>query len=176
MVRYTVIWILWQYFKNELKRGIRTGKMQAQALEQVTWVHKCSLTSSVCFQQLGLSFVFFCFGFSEQIVFPFSSPSRTWPSIDVEGESQSHSVDRAPLMACRTDLLSLSSPGQQWQVNTGFILVALLYFRGQLSLLHTSSPSSQGAVTQPSKYQNMLWFETWCRVPSPRRTVVCFQI
>lgn len=131
--------------------------MNTQALEQVTWGHKCSLTSSVCVQQLG-----FCFGSHEWIVVPFSSPTRTWPSTDVEGERQSHGVDRAPLTACRTDLLSVPSPGQQRQVNTGFILVALLYFRRQLSLLHTSSPSSQGVVTQPSKYQNMLWFETWC--------------
>ena len=111
---------------------------------------------------LGFGFVFFCFWCHERIVNSISFPSRTWPSTDVEGESQSHGVDRAPLMADRTDLLSLPSPGQQWQVNTGFILVALLYFRGQLSLLHTSSPSFQGVVTQPSKYQNMLWFETWC--------------
>lgn len=150
--------------------------MKAQALEQVTWGHKCSLTSSVSFQQLGFCFVFFCFGFNEWIVFPFSSPSRTWPSIDVEGESQAHGVDRAPLMACRTDLLNLPSPGQQWRVNTGFYLSSSAVLQ-QAAVLTTHRQSLfSGVVTQPSKYQNMLWSETWCKVPTPRMTVVCFQI
>lgn len=43
-----------------------------------------------------------------------------------------------------------------------FHFIAQLYFHRQLPSLHTISHSSQGVITQPSKYQNMLWFETWC--------------
>lgn len=69
--------------------------MKAQTLEQVTWGHKCSLTSSIYIQHLG-----FCFGFGF-MSYPFL-PSRIWPSLEADGDSQSQSADRAPLMASRT--------------------------------------------------------------------------
>lgn len=71
-------------------------------------------------------------------------------------------AEGAHLRACGTGLPSLAPPGQRRRGNTRLILGAPFQFHGQLSSLHTSSPSFQGIIIQPSKYQNVLWFETWC--------------
>lgn len=110
-------------------------------------------------------FVSFCFWFCECSVFAFSS-SRIG-QVELWRVNPSQRADRAPPLATQqiyrvSGLLGWGWGGQQRQMSTGFILVAPLQSWRQLSLLHTSSPSFQGVITQPSKYQNMLWFETWC--------------
>lgn len=135
--------------------------MEGQTLEQEASGHQCPLTSSVCFQHLGFCFVFFCFWFHGPIVFPFTSPSTAWPRTDALGETPSQSPRELLLwptaQAHRGCHLPPAVTSRHW-----FYFSSSAAVPWQLSLLYTSSPSFQGIITQPSKYQNMLWFETWC--------------
>lgn len=130
--------------------------MEDQRLEQVTLCHKCSLTSSICFSHIGFCFVFFCFWFHECIVFPL-------PLLQ-SGQIWMRRANPITELLCSLQDRS-AEPQVPWPAVTS---KHWLYFSSsvvvprQLSLLYTSSPSFQGIITQPSKYQNMLWFETWC--------------
>lgn len=150
-----IFWILYQYFKNK-KRAIQTWKTEDQRLEQVTSGHKCSLRSSICFSHLG-----FCFVFGSMSVLCFSLLSfYSLAKYGRGGWTQSQSVHRAALWP--TERASWASvpwtavTSKHWLYFSSSVVVPR-----QLSLLYTSSPSFQGIITQPSKYQNMLRFETW---------------